>query len=129
MTQTATDATADFATKTVKRVTLRDSADDNTSMRENVENDLAAARAISTQLHADLAAKEVKLTAACTSPPADVAALQASLDFMTRARDDAIDDERVARTSLSDASLVSLRRRNASCFHYRVACSRRGFQD
>ena len=102
-TQTATDATADLATMKAERDTLRESADDKMSMLENAENDLAAARAISTQLSADLAAKDLELTAARTSSPAHVSALRSLFDAITKARDDSVEDARVERASLSDA--------------------------
>ena len=122
-THTATNVTAALATITAERDNLRDSADDNMSMRENAENDLAAARAISTQLRPYLSAKEEELTAARMSFPADVAALKAPLDFMTQARDNSVEDARVGRTSLSDAE-APLVVGHAFCFHCCVASSR-----
>ena len=71
-TQTSTDATAALAKMTDERDTSRDSADYNTPMRQNVVNYLTAARTISTQLRADLAAKEEKLTAARSSTSTNI---------------------------------------------------------
>ena len=88
-----------------ERNTLRDPAENNKSMRQKSETDLAAARAVSDKLRVDMDAKYVELNAARSVSPADIAALQTVLDFMTKARDDAIVDARVARTSLSDAEI------------------------
>ena len=59
-------------------------------------------RAVSSQLRADLATEHVELSATRMSSPANLAALQARLDVMTKAHDDEVENTREARTSLPD---------------------------